>query len=71
MWEGHSFLSFCDFYVFPLRTWKKLPKVENMPNISINNAVNSPNVNYIRWKVHGDWVTQVKKKKKKKFKCEL
>ncbi|XP_032170511.1 WD repeat-containing protein on Y chromosome-like [Mustela erminea] len=42
-----------------LRTWKKLPQIENMPNISINHAVISPNVNYIRWKVHGDWVTQL------------
>ncbi|ELW48350.1 60S ribosomal protein L6, partial [Tupaia chinensis] len=41
------------------RTWKKMPKVENMPNITINNAITSPNVNYIRWKVHGDWVTQL------------
>ncbi|CAD7671341.1 unnamed protein product [Nyctereutes procyonoides] len=40
-------------------TWKKLPKIENMPNININNAVTSPNVNYIRRKVHGDWITQL------------
>ncbi|XP_036392841.1 WD repeat-containing protein on Y chromosome [Megalops cyprinoides] len=43
-----------------LRLWKKLPKVENVPNIGIDNAVLSPNVTYIRWKVHEDWVTQVK-----------
>ncbi|KAG8524841.1 WD repeat-containing protein 49 [Galemys pyrenaicus] len=30
-----------------------------MPNISINNATISPNVNYVCWKVHGDWVTQL------------
>ncbi|KAF3825900.1 hypothetical protein GH733_006727 [Mirounga leonina] len=40
-------------------TWKKLPKIENVPNISINNAMTSPNVNYIHWKVHGDWITQL------------
>ncbi|XP_028973782.2 WD repeat-containing protein 49-like [Esox lucius] len=40
--------------------WKKLPKVENVPNIGIDNAVLSPNVTYIRWKVHQDWVTKVK-----------
>nr|XP_034971547.1 WD repeat-containing protein on Y chromosome-like isoform X2 [Zootoca vivipara] len=43
-----------------LRTWKKLPKLENLPNISLENATLSPNVTYIRWKVHGDWVTQLK-----------
>ncbi|KAK6297094.1 hypothetical protein J4Q44_G00332360 [Coregonus suidteri] len=43
-----------------LRMWKKLPKIENVPNIGIDNAVLSPNVTYIRWKVHQDWVTKVK-----------
>ncbi|CAI5773096.1 repeat-containing on Y chromosome-like isoform X1 [Podarcis lilfordi] len=43
-----------------LRTWKKLPKSENLPSISLENAALSPNVTYIRWKVHGDWVTQLK-----------
>ncbi|KAG8136820.1 hypothetical protein E2320_005385, partial [Naja naja] len=42
-----------------LRTWKKLPKVENLPNIRLESAILSPNVTYIRWKVHGDWVTQL------------
>ncbi|EHB03554.1 hypothetical protein GW7_02039 [Heterocephalus glaber] len=35
-----------------------MPKVENMPNITIHNATINPNVTYIHWKVHGDWVTQ-------------
>nr|XP_033806006.1 WD repeat-containing protein on Y chromosome-like [Geotrypetes seraphini] len=43
-----------------LRTWKKLPKHGNMPNISIDNAAIYPNVTYARWKVHGDWVVQLK-----------
>ncbi|KAF7700317.1 hypothetical protein HF521_003275 [Silurus meridionalis] len=43
-----------------LRMWKKLTKVENVPNISIDFAVQSPNVTYIRWKVHQDWVTELK-----------
>ncbi|XP_030634021.1 WD repeat-containing protein on Y chromosome [Chanos chanos] len=43
-----------------LRMWKKLPKVENIPNIDIDNAVLSPHVTYIRWKVHEGWVTKVK-----------
>ncbi|KAF7461196.1 hypothetical protein GHT09_015612 [Marmota monax] len=42
-----------------LRIWKKMPKVDNMPNITIQNVITSPHVNYIRWKVHGDWVTQL------------
>jgi hypothetical protein len=38
-----------------------MPKVENMPTIAIHNIMTSPNVNYIRKKVYGDWVTQIKK----------
>ncbi|KAL6471410.1 hypothetical protein MHYP_G00200600 [Metynnis hypsauchen] len=43
-----------------LRLWKKLPRVENVPSIGIDHAVQSPNMTYIRWKVHQDWVTEVK-----------
>ncbi|XP_041054935.1 WD repeat-containing protein on Y chromosome [Carcharodon carcharias] len=43
-----------------LRTWKKGPKVDNLPTISIENSILSPNVTCIRWKVHEDWVTQMK-----------
>ncbi|XP_013869583.1 WD repeat-containing protein 64 [Austrofundulus limnaeus] len=43
-----------------LRKWSKLPKLENMPNITMENAVRSPHVTFIRWKVHQDWVTQAK-----------
>ncbi|XP_058269068.1 WD repeat-containing protein on Y chromosome [Hemibagrus wyckioides] len=43
-----------------LRMWKKLTKVENVPSIGIDYAVQSPNVTYIRWKVHQDWVTELK-----------
>ncbi|KAM4627617.1 cilia- and flagella-associated protein 337 [Polymixia lowei] len=43
-----------------LRLWKKLPKIENVPNVAIDTAVMSPNVTYIQWKVHQDWVTKVK-----------
>ncbi|XP_069563383.1 cilia- and flagella-associated protein 337 [Brachyistius frenatus] len=43
-----------------LRLWNKLPKTENIPDIAINNAALSPNVTFVRWKVHHDWVTQAK-----------
>ncbi|XP_008274872.1 WD repeat-containing protein on Y chromosome-like [Stegastes partitus] len=43
-----------------LRLWNKLPKVENIPTVAIDNAVLSPNVTFVRWKVHHDWVTQAK-----------
>ncbi|TKS80777.1 Testis-expressed protein 26 [Collichthys lucidus] len=41
------------------RLWNELPKIENIPNITIDNAVLSPNVTFVRWKVHQDWVTQI------------
>ncbi|XP_042342922.1 WD repeat-containing protein on Y chromosome [Plectropomus leopardus] len=43
-----------------LRLWNKLPKIAGMPNIAVDNAVLSPNVTFVRWKVHQDWVTQAK-----------
>ncbi|KAM9320761.1 cilia- and flagella-associated protein 337-like [Gastrophryne carolinensis] len=44
-----------------LRTWKKMTRPDNiMPTIVIDNVIMSPRVTYIRWKVHGDWVTQMK-----------
>ncbi|XP_038674997.1 WD repeat-containing protein on Y chromosome isoform X2 [Scyliorhinus canicula] len=43
-----------------LRTWKKWPKVDNFPTISLENSILSPNVTCIRWKVHEDWITQMK-----------
>lgn len=41
------------------RLWNKLPKLENIPSIAIDSAVLSPNVTFVRWKAHQDWVTQV------------
>lgn len=31
-----------------------------MPNISLDRAVQSPEITFIRWKVHQDWVSKVK-----------
>ncbi|KAL4229841.1 hypothetical protein ACF0H5_010233 [Mactra antiquata] len=43
-----------------LRTWKKMPKNDGfIASVSLNDAV-GPNVNFIRWSVHGDWVQQLK-----------
>ncbi|XP_015241864.1 PREDICTED: WD repeat-containing protein 49-like [Cyprinodon variegatus] len=42
------------------RLWNRLPKAGNVPNISIKNAIHSHNITFVRWKVHNDWVTQVK-----------
>ncbi|WAQ98705.1 WDR49-like protein [Mya arenaria] len=42
------------------RTWKKATKVDDfIASVSLNDAV-GPNVNFIRWAVHGDWVQQLK-----------
>ncbi|XP_024910709.1 WD repeat-containing protein on Y chromosome [Cynoglossus semilaevis] len=43
-----------------LRLWNKLPRVNNIPTTEIENTVASPNVTFVRWKVHQDWVTQAK-----------
>lgn len=33
--------------------------MNNIPTTEIENTVASPNVTFVRWKVHQDWVTQV------------
>lgn len=43
-----------------LRLWNKLPKIENIPSVPMDRAAVSPNVTFVRWKVHQDWVTQVR-----------
>ncbi|XP_050415483.1 WD repeat-containing protein on Y chromosome [Patella vulgata] len=44
-----------------LRTWKKMPKHDAfIASISLDSVASSPNVRFIRWQVHGDWVQQLK-----------
>lgn len=43
-----------------LRLWKKMPKVEGIASIGIDSFCNEDNVKFIRWKVHDDWVQQIK-----------
>ncbi|XP_026232153.1 WD repeat-containing protein 64 [Anabas testudineus] len=58
--EGCVTIILISFVGDTLRLWNKLPKVENIPSIAIDDAVLSPNVTFVRWKVHRDWVTQAK-----------
>ncbi|KAK3594288.1 hypothetical protein CHS0354_017011 [Potamilus streckersoni] len=45
-----------------LRTWKKCPKHEKfIASISLNDAIEKgDSVQFIRWKVHGDWLNEIK-----------
>ncbi|XP_066918416.1 cilia- and flagella-associated protein 337-like isoform X1 [Clytia hemisphaerica] len=43
-----------------LRLWKKMPKVEGIASIGIDSVINEENVKYIRWKVHNDWVQEIR-----------
>ncbi|KAK3718084.1 hypothetical protein QZH41_005718 [Actinostola sp. cb2023] len=43
-----------------LRNWKKMPKVEGIASVNIDSVVNSENTKFIRWKVHNDWVSQLR-----------
>ncbi|XP_074650451.1 cilia- and flagella-associated protein 337-like [Tubulanus polymorphus] len=43
-----------------LRTWKKMPKTEGIASVGIEVVANSPSCKFIRWKVHDDWVQEVK-----------
>ncbi|XP_041358198.1 WD repeat-containing protein on Y chromosome-like [Gigantopelta aegis] len=44
-----------------LRTWKKMPRQDGfIASISLDVVAGCPNVQFIRWYVHGDWVQQIK-----------
>ncbi|XP_075330688.1 cilia- and flagella-associated protein 337 [Odontesthes bonariensis] len=58
--EGCVTIIFISSVEDTLRLWNKLPKIDQIPNIAIDNAVLSPHVTFVRWKVHCDWVTQAK-----------
>ena len=42
------------------RLWKKAPKADGMPFVGIDNIALGEKTKFIRWKVHGDWVQQVR-----------
>lgn len=44
-----------------LRTWNKLPSKEGfIAEISLSDAISKSKIQFIRWKVHRDWVQQLK-----------
>nr|XP_033794798.1 WD repeat-containing protein 64-like isoform X2 [Geotrypetes seraphini] len=43
-----------------LRTWTKCPAVDEIPSIFLDTLLDSGLVTFARWKVHEDWVTQIK-----------
>ncbi|XP_066576271.1 cilia- and flagella-associated protein 337-like [Amia ocellicauda] len=43
-----------------LRNWSKCPPVEGIPSSYLDNICDGRQVSCIRWKVHNDWVTQIK-----------
>ncbi|CAH1777712.1 unnamed protein product [Owenia fusiformis] len=43
-----------------LRIWHKMPKVEGIASTSIENIAAGPNTRFVRWKVHGDWIQELK-----------
>lgn len=46
---------------FSYRTWNKLPSKEGfIAEISLSDAISKSKIQFIRWKVHRDWVQQVR-----------
>ncbi|XP_078600786.1 cilia- and flagella-associated protein 337-like isoform X2 [Branchiostoma floridae x Branchiostoma japonicum] len=43
-----------------LRTWKKFPKTEGIASVNVEVVANGSFTKYIRWKVHRDWVGQLR-----------
>lgn len=49
-----------NYYVYLLRLWKASPIIAQMPGIHLNKALESKTIKFIRWKVHNDWVEQIR-----------
>ncbi|XP_066286244.1 cilia- and flagella-associated protein 337-like isoform X2 [Branchiostoma lanceolatum] len=43
-----------------LRNWKKFPKTEGIASVNVEVVANGSFTKYIRWKVHRDWVGQLR-----------
>ncbi|KAM8939489.1 cilia- and flagella-associated protein 337-like [Pelodytes ibericus] len=43
-----------------LRSWTKCQVLDEIPSVNIDNIEETGHVKYIRWKVHNDWVTQIR-----------
>ncbi|XP_073511852.1 cilia- and flagella-associated protein 337-like isoform X2 [Phyllobates terribilis] len=43
-----------------LRNWTKCQVVDEIPSIAIDHITELKHMKYIRWKVHNDWVTQIR-----------
>jgi len=48
---------------FCYRIWKKSPKAEGIASIGLDQVIHGSKTKFIRWKVHGDWVQQVDRKR--------
>ncbi|XP_069098438.1 cilia- and flagella-associated protein 337-like [Pleurodeles waltl] len=48
------------FMAETLRNWSKCPLVEGIPSASLENIMESEHTTFIRWKIHNDWVTEVR-----------
>ncbi|XP_068126283.1 cilia- and flagella-associated protein 337-like [Hyperolius riggenbachi] len=43
-----------------LRSWTKCQAIDDIPSVAIDNITELSFVKFIRWKVHNDWVTQIR-----------
>jgi len=43
-----------------LRTWKKVPKVNGVPTVTMHDVANGSGTSFVKWKIHEDWVTEVR-----------
>ena len=66
MWDDVAVACMMDysimFYMYICRRmWKKRPKQNGIATVSLNDAARSnPQVEFISWKVHTDWVQELR-----------
>ncbi|XP_078533773.1 cilia- and flagella-associated protein 337-like [Lissotriton helveticus] len=58
--QGCVNIILASFMAETLRNWSKCPLVDDIPSASLENVMESEYTTFIRWKIHNDWVTEVR-----------
>jgi WD40 repeat protein len=60
--DGEGCVSTLIFYSLSscFRQWKKFPRADQTPSVTLDQVAISPDSKLVRWKVHDDWVAELK-----------
>ncbi|XP_062514229.1 WD repeat-containing protein on Y chromosome-like [Corticium candelabrum] len=60
--DGEGCISTFIFYNISscFRLWKKFPRSDQVPSVTLDQVASSPDSRLVRWKVHEDWVAELR-----------